>query len=207
MKNQKTPIIIAVVVVLLLLLAIPTCSSYNGMVTKSEEADQAWGEVQNQYQRRFDLIPNLVATVKGYAAHEQNTLQGVTNARVGMPSDSAMMAAYNEAMASRSTDPANARYAQAQQELQRQMSIYVNAVHEAYPDLKASKNFEDLQYELSGTENRVEKARHDYTEAVKDYNLKVKRFPGSIVASLFGFDAKPQFEAEQQAQSAPKVEF
>lgn len=207
MKNQKTAIIIAAVVLGVLLLIVPTCSSYNGMVTKSEEADQAWGEVQNQYQRRFDLIPNLVSTVKGYAAHEQQTLQGVTNARVGVPSDSAMMAAYNEALAARSTDPANARYAQAQQELQRQMSIYVNAVHEAYPDLKASKNFEDLQYELAGTENRVEKARHDYTKAVKEYNLKVKRFPGSIVASIFGMEPKDQFAAEERAQSAPKVEF
>lgn len=206
MKNNKTPIVIAIIIVALLILAIPTCSSYNGMVTKSEEADQAWAEVQNQYQRRFDLIPNLVATVKGYAEHEQTTFQNVTNARVGIPSDSAMMAAYAEAMANKSTEP-TAGYAQAQQELQRQMGLYINAVHEAYPDLKANQNFSELQDELAGTENRVEKARHEYTEAVREYNLKVKRFPGSIVASLFGFESKPQFEAEAQAQSAPKVEF
>lgn len=206
MKNNKTPIVIAIIIVALLILAIPTCSSYNGMVTKSEEADQAWAEVQNQYQRRFDLIPNLVATVKGYAEHEQTTFQNVTNARVGIPSDSAMMAAYAEAMANKSTEP-TAGYAQAQQELQRQMGLYINAVHEAYPDLKANQNFSELQDELAGTENRVEKARHEYTKAVREYNLKVKRFPGSIVASLFGFESKPQFEAEAQAQSAPKVEF
>lgn len=206
MKNNKTPIVIAIIIVALLILAIPTCSSYNGMVTKSEEADQAWAEVQNQYQRRFDLIPNLVATVKGYAEHEQTTFQNVTNARVGIPSDSAMMAAYAEAMANKSTEP-TAGYAQAQQELQRQMGLYINAVHEAYPDLKANQNFSERQDELAGTENRVEKARHEYTEAVREYNLKVKRFPGSIVASLFGFESKPQFEAEAQAQSAPKVEF
>lgn len=207
MAKNKTAIIIGVIVLALLVLIVPTCSSYNSMVTTGEEADQAWGEVQNQYQRRFDLVPNLVSTVKGYAAHEQQTLQGVTNARVGIPSDTAMLDAYSKALAARSTDPANAEYARAQQELQRQMSIYVNAVHEAYPDLKASQNFQALQDELAGTENRVEKARHDYTNAVKAYNLKVKRFPGSIVASLFGFEPKAQFEAESQAQSAPKVEF
>lgn len=206
MKNNKTLIIIAAIVGILLLLAIPTCSTYNSMVTLNEDAEQSWGEVQNQYQRRFDLIPNLVATVKAYAKHESETLQGVTNARAGItPTDTtALMNAANEAM---NAPDANA-YANALKKLTAEMSkfsINVNAVHEAYPELKASENFSRLQDELSGTENRVEMARNKYTQTVKDYNIKIKRFPANIVAGMFGFEPRQQYEAEQAAQKAPNV--
>ncbi len=204
MKNKKI-IIISAIIGILLILIVPTCSSYNGMVTLSESTDQRWAEVENQYQRRFDLIPNLVNTVKGYAAHESSTLQEVTNARAGItPIDTtAVMNAANTAL--NAPDP-NA-YASAIRDLKSQFSIYVNAVREAYPDLKANENFLDLQAQLEGTENRVEKARHDYTEAVKEYNMKVKRFPGNIVAAIFGFQAKEQFKADAAAQKAPEVQF
>lgn len=206
MKNNQTLIIIAAIVGILLLLAIPTCSTYNSMVTLNEDAEQSWGEVQNQYQRRFDLIPNLVATVKAYAKHESETLQGVTNARAGItPTDTtALMNAANEAM---NAPDANA-YANALKKLTAEMSkfsINVNAVHEAYPELKASENFSRLQDELAGTENRVEMARNKYTQTVKDYNIKIKRFPANIVAGMFGFEPRQQYEAEQAAQKAPNV--
>ena len=206
MKNNQTLIIIAAIVGILLLLAIPTCSTYNSMVTLNEDAEQSWGEVQNQYQRRFDLIPNLVATVKAYAKHESETLQGVTNARAGItPTDTtALMNAANEAM---NAPDANA-YANALKKLSAEMSkfsINVNAVHEAYPELKASENFSRLQDELAGTENRVEMARNKYPQTVKDYNIKIKRFPANIVAGMFGFEPRQQYEAEQAAQKAPNV--
>lgn len=175
------------------------------MVTLEESANASWSEVQNQYQRRFDLIPNLVETVKGYASHESTTLQGVTNARAGIttPDTTAVMTAAQNALGA--TDP-NA-YANALSQLKREFSIYVNAVREAYPDLKANQNFADLQAQLEGTENRVEKARHDYINTIKDYNVKVKRFPSRIVAMIFGFEPMQQFEAAQEAQTAPKVKF
>lgn len=206
MKNNKSLIIIAIIIGILLLLAIPTCSTYNSIVTLNEDAEQSWGEVQNQYQRRFDLIPNLVATVKAYAKHESETLQGVTNARAGItPTDTtALMNAANEAM---NAPDANA-YANALKKLTAEMSkfsINVNAVHEAYPELKASENFSRLQDELAGTENRVEMARNKYTQTVKDYNIKIKRFPANIVAGIFGFEPRQQYEAEQAAQKAPNV--
>lgn len=206
---KQSNIILIVVVALLLLVGVSMCSGYNGIVTENEKAEQSWAEVQNQYQRRFDLIPNLVETVKGYAKHESSTLQNVTDARTGLtklPADSALLAANQEAKSLNLSQPTQANM-QALQNLERQLSVYVNAVHEAYPDLKTSQNFENLQFELAGTENRIEKARHDYTEAIKDYNLKVRRFPGSIVATIFGFDPKEQYQADQQAQSAPKVNF
>lgn len=181
------------------------CGQYNNIVTAEQEVDQKWADVQNQYQRRFDLIPNLVETVKGYAAHESQTLENVTNARAGItPVDTtAVMQAANAAL--NAPDP-NA-YASAMSDLKKQFSIYVNAVHEAYPDLKANENFLNLQDQLEGTENRIATYRGYYTEAVKNYNLKIKRFPGAIFASLFGFEPKAQFEADVQAQSAPKVQF
>lgn len=202
MKSNKT---IIAVIAALLLLCIPTCSTYNSLVTLEESANASWSEVQNQYQRRLDLIPNLVETVKGYAAHESATLQGVTNARAGVaaPDTTAVMNAAQNALGA--TDP-NA-YANALSQLKREFSIYVNAVHEAYPDLKANENFADLQAQLEGTENRVEKARHDYIETVKSYNVKVKKFPSRIVALIFGFDPLQQFEADEAAQTAPKVKF
>lgn len=204
---KKTIVILLAIAGLILLIAVPTCSSYNGMVTVNESVDQSWAEVQNQYQRRLDLIPNLVETVKGYAAHESSTLENVTNARAGVAkADTALNSAYNAAVEARSGADMQA-YANAQNELNRQLSIYVNAVREAYPDLKANENFLNLQAQLEGTENRIEYARKNYTEAVKDYNLRIRRFPGSIVAGIFGFQPREQFQAEEAAQKAPKVNF
>lgn len=205
--NKKTLITIGIIVGIVLLLIVPAYSSYNGMVTLDEAAEQSWAEVENQYQRRHDLIPNLVNTVKGYAAHESTTLQTVTDARTGnrnvLADTTELMNAAKEAL---NAPDANA-YSSALSNLNRQFGIYVNAVHEAYPDLKANENFADLQVQLEGTENRVEKARHDYTEAVKEYNIKVKRFPGSLFAGLFGFHPREQFKAVEGAQKAPEVKF
>lgn len=206
---KTSNIILIAIVALLCILGFSMCSSYNGLVTKREAVDQKWAEVQNQYQRRFDLIPNLVETVKGYAKHESSTLENVTDARSGiskLPADAALLAANQQARELSSAQPTESGM-QALQSLDRQLSIYVNAVHEAYPDLKASQNFENLQFELAGTENRIEKARNEYTQSVQTYNVSVRRFPASIVASMFGFDPSPQFQAVQDAQSAPKVNF
>ncbi len=197
-----------VIVVLLLLLGVQGCSSYNGMVTLDEAVNQAWGNVENQYQRRADLIPNLVATVKGYSEHESSTLEAVTNARAGLTQ------AYNNAsdvtaeQSTAPTDEASLRqFQQAQSQLKGALDIYVNAVKEAYPDLKANQNFLDLQTQLEGTENRVTTERTRYNEAVKEYNVKIRRFPASIFAGVFGFARRPMFQAEEGAQKAPKVEF
>ena len=171
---------IGIVAVLLAVILGGGCSTYNELVTLEQEVDATWAKVEVQYQRRLDLIPNLVETVKGYAAHESNTLESVTRARAGL-SD-----AYNAADSLQNS---------------------VAAVREAYPDLKANENFKDLQTQLEGTENRIATERGRYTEVVKDYNVSLRRFPRNIVAGLFGFSAKPQFQADAAAQSAPKVQF
>lgn len=176
------------------------------MVEKEQVVEQTWAQVENQYQRRADLIPNLVSTVKGYASHESNTLEAVTNARAGLTK------AYNDANAIPAAEAAKSQdalnnFQQAQGALKGALDIYVNAVREAYPDLKANTNFQDLQTQLEGTENRISTERQRYTEAVKDYNTTIKKFPGNIFASIFGFDARPQFKAEEGASKAPVVEF
>lgn len=197
-------IVLGVILVAVLALLGGGCS-YNGLVTAEQDVEKAWADVQVQYQRRLDLIPNLVETVRGYATHESETFESVTRARAGL-SD-----AYNAADSLMKTTPDNAaafeRYNASQAQLGRAFNVYVNAVREAYPDLKANTQFEDLQKQLEGTENRISTYRGYYTERVKAYNIKVKRFPGNIFASFFGFEAKPQFEADSEAQSAPKVQF
>lgn len=203
---KKSYIIIGVIVALVLLLGFNGCNTYNSMVTLGENVDKSWAQVENQYQRRLDLIPNLVNTVKGYAEHESSTLESVTKARAGL-SD-----AYNSAeQLKNGASPADAQqfenYVAAQDRLKSAFDIYVNAVREAYPDLKANQNFIDLQTQLEGTENRIATERGRYTEAVQEYNVKVKRFPANIWAGMFGFSAKPQFKADAAAATAPKVEF
>jgi len=178
-----------------------TSCNYNSLVEKEQNVDQAWAQVENQYQRRADLIPNLVNTVKGYAAHESTTLQSVTNARAGLTK------AYDAAQATEATPENIEQYQQAQSNLKGALDIYVNAVREAYPDLKANTNFINLQTQLEGTENRISTERMRYTEAVKEYNTSIKKFPTNIYAGWFGFKEKPQFKAEPGAQKAPTVEF
>ncbi len=183
-------------------------SARNNFVTLDEGLQQQWGQVEVQYQRRLDLIPNLVETVKGYAQHESATLEKVTEARAGLTD------AYNKANAAQqnsseaaSNESALDSYSASQQSLGKALSIYVNAVREAYPDLKANAQFQDLQTQLEGTENRIATERGRYTEAVKEYNIAVRRFPGSVVASIAGFNTKPQFKADAEAATAPKVTF
>lgn len=203
---KKSTITIGVIVAIVLMLCAGACSSYNGMVEKEQTVEQTWAQVENQYQRRSDLIPNLVNTVKGYASHESTTLQSVTDARVGLSK------AYNDANAisteqAQSSQQGLEQYQQAQSKLKGALDIYVNAVREAYPDLKANQNFQDLQTQLEGTENRISTERQRYTVAVKEYNTTIKKFPGRIFASIFGFESKPQFVAEAGAEKAPEVQF
>jgi LemA protein len=200
---KKSYIVGIVIALLLVFLFAGGCSSYNGMVDADQAVKKQWGQVENQYQRRADLIPNLVNTVKGYAAHESTTLQNVTDARAGLTK------AYNDANAiSGDSAQANiAAYQQAQSNLRGALDIYVNAVREAYPDLKANTNFMNLQEQLESTENRIATERRRYNEDVETYNKKVLRFPGSIWASMFNFEPKEMFQAEEGANKAPKVEF
>ena len=171
---------------------------YNEMVTQEENVETAWGDVQTYYQRRADLIPNLVNTVKGYAQHESATLQNVIEAR---------------AKATQITiDPANAtpeqlaQYQEAQGQLSQALGRLM-AVAEAYPDLKANTNFRDLHAQLEGTENRIAVARQNYNEAAKTFDTEVRRSPKSIVAVICGFDKKSYFEADAAAAQAPEVQF
>ena len=195
--NKKVIIWIAVAVVILGCF-VWVKNAYNSLVTSDENAQSAWSQVENVYQRRADLIPNLVATVKGYAAHESETLENVVAAR---------------AKATQVTiDPANlsaeeiAKYNEAQGELGNALGRLL-LIQENYPDLKANQNFRDLQAQLKGTENRIATERMKFNQAVKDYNTLIRRFPNNIFASMFGFGKKGYFEANSGAENAPKVEF
>lgn len=195
--NTKTITIGAILLIVILLFA-GGCSSYNGMVDADQAVSKQWGQVESQYQRRSDLIPNLVSTVKGYAAHESGTLEKVTEARAKAGSIT---------LTADELTPENmARFQQAQNELSGALKSLL-AVSEAYPDLKANENFLDLQKQLEGTENRIATERMRFNEAVENYNLKVLRFPGNIWAGIFGFDPKDMFKADEGAQNAPKVSF
>ena len=178
--------------------ALLSSCSYNSMVEADENINAQWAKVENQYQRRADLVPNLVNTVKGYAAHESETLEAVIAAR---------------SKATQITvDPANLteenlqKYLEAQGELSSALGKLL-AITENYPDLKANQNFLELQAQLEGTENRIATERSRYTDAVNAYNKKIRKFPALITAKIFGFDAKPQFKAEASATQAPTVEF
>lgn len=178
-----------------------TSCNYNSLVEKQQTVDQTWAQVENQYQRRADLIPNLVNTVKGYSEHESSTLESVTNARAGLTR------AYDAAKDVENPQENLEQYQQAQGQLKSALDVYVNAVREAYPDLKANTNFMALQTELEGTENRISTERKRYTEAVAEYNTAIKKFPTVIYAGWFGFKEKPQFKAEAGASKAPEVKF
>jgi LemA protein len=187
-----------VIIGLILLLAGCGCSGYNTMVSQDQNVKGRWGNVQSEYQRRSDLIPNLVNTVKGAADFEKSTLEAVINAR---------------AKATQTTiDPTNltpeniAKFQEAQAELSGALSRLLVTV-ERYPDLKANQNFRDLQAQLEGTENRIKVARNDFNTAVQTYNTTVKSFPNAIFAGMFGFKEKGYFSAEPGAEKAPTVDF
>ena len=175
-----------------------TSCNYNDLVEEQEEVNQAWSEVENQYQRRMDLIPNLVNTVKGYAAHEENTLTEVITARSNASSITIQADDLNEENF--------ARFQAAQDELSRGLGRLM-AVAESYPDLKANQNFRDLQAQLEGTENRIAFARRKYNEEAADYNAEIRKFPTLIYAGWFGFEKKPYFQAATGADKAPTVQF
>ena len=190
-------IIIAIVVVIVGIFGWAT-STYNGMVTVEEEATTAFAKVQSAYQRRADLIPNLVETVKGYATHEQETLEGVVAAR----SKATQVTLDPEKM----TPQKMKEFQEAQGELSSALGRLI-AIQENYPDLKANENFRDLQVQLEGTENRINTERNNYNEAVQKYNVKIRRFPNSMFAGMFGFEKMQKFEAETGAEKAPQVKF
>ena len=195
---KKSSLIAIILLALIAIIALWGVKGYNQFVTAEENVETAWSQVENQYQRRSDLIPNLVNTVKGYAAHEQTTLEQVIAARAqatAIKLDATQM---------------TADQIQAYNEAQGQLSMALGrlmAVSEAYPDLKANQNFLELQAQLEGTENRITVARNTFNEQAKAYNVLIRRFPNSIIAQMFGFDKKPYFEAEAGAEKAPTVEF
>lgn len=192
---KKSTIILLVVVGALAIWAI---SSYNGMVKEDETVGKAWGDVQSAYQRRADLIPNLVNVVKGYAEHEKGTLEGVIEARA--------KATQINLNVEDLTEENMAKLNAAQGELSSALNKLM-AVAEAYPDLKANENFMSLQNQLEGTENRINEVRKAYNTTVQSYNVKVRKFPGNILANIFGFSTKPMFQADEAAQKAPEVKF
>lgn len=192
--KKKNIIWIAVVVVIVVWLY----SGYNGLVSKDEAVINKWAAVEADYQRRSDLIPNLVATVKGYAEHESSTLESVTEAR-----GRATSVTLN---AEDLTEENLRAYQEAQSEVKSALGRLI-AVAESYPDLKANENFRDLQVQLEGTENRIAVSRKEFNDAVRSYNVAVRRFPTNILASLFGFERKASFSADEGAEQAPMVEF
>lgn len=195
---KKSVVIIIVVVIVVIAVAAFLVAKYNGLVKLEESVTTAWSNVEGQYQRRADLIPNLVNTVKGYAEHESETLQEVVEARGKATSINIEADELNE--------ESIAQYQAAQSELSSALGRLI-AISESYPDLKANENFRDLQVQLEGTENRIAESRRAYNETVQTYNVKVRSFPTNIVASLFGFEKKVQFKAEAGTEKAPTVEF
>ena len=196
---KKTYVILIVVAVVAIGIFGWVKNSYNSMVVLQEAvATKALGDLQSSYQRRADLIPNLVEVVKGYASHEKETLEGVVNAR--------------SKATSINLDPDNLtpeklkQFQAAQGELSTALGRLI-AIQENYPDLKANENFRDLQVQLEGTENRINEARNKYNTAVQEYNVVIRSFPANIIAGMFGFDRMTKFEAETGAEKAPQIKF
>ena len=187
-----------IVIALVAIVAIWAVSGYNNLVKLDESVSTAWSNVENQYQRRADLIPNLVNTVKGYAAHEKETLEAVMSAR--------SKATQMTVDADNLTPEKLQEYQNAQGEIGAALGRLL-AITEAYPDLKANENFKELQAQLEGTENRISVERRNFNEVARSYNTAVRTFPKTIIASMFGFDKRPYFEAEEGANKAPEVQF
>ncbi len=193
-------LVVLVLVVMLIAVGLVGVGGYNSMVSKAQVVDQSWAQVQNVYQRRADLIPNLVATVSGAANFEKSTLTEITTARASVGQ---VKLDPNAAP----NDPAKlAEFQKAQQQLSGALSRLL-VVAERYPDLKATANFRDLQAQLEGTENRITVERQKFNEAVMTYNTSVKTFPNVMLAGMFGFQTKPYFAAEAGAEKPPRVQF
>ena len=197
---MKKPVVITLVVVAAIIAATAlwAMTGYNSLVSADETVSTAWSNVENQYQRRADLIPNLVNTVKGYAAHEKETLEAVVSART--------RATQVTVDADNLTPEKLAEYQKAQGEVGAALGRLL-AITESYPDLKANQNFLELQAQLEGTENRISVERRNFNEAAKEYNTSIRKFPKNILAGMFGFEKRPYFESQEGADKAPAVEF
>lgn len=191
MASKRSPVVLGIIAVVVLL-GLWIFSAYNRMVTGSETLANSWNQVETQYQRRFDLIPNLVNTVKGEAQFEQETLTAITEARTNW-------------LGAKQSGDVNAQVAATNQTESALARLLVSV--EAYPTLKSTQGFEDFMVQLEGTENRIAVARKDYNDAVLSYNLIVKRFPGNIAAMIFGFEPAIGFEATAGSETAPIVDF
>lgn len=199
-KSKKVITIVAICVAILVLCISYFVGIYNALVSMDEAVSSSWAQVENQYQRRLDLIPNLVSTVQGYAKHESSVLEEVTNARAKCGGS---VEVGDEIL----SDPeAFARYQEAQNAVSSSLQRLL-AVVENYPDLKANENFLALQDQLEGTENRIAVERKRFNDAVQNYNKAIRVFPKNIVAKNHGFEKKAYFESTEQAKTAPKVEF
>lgn len=196
--EKKKLSVTAIVLIVLAVIVVWGIGAYNSLVKNEEGVKSAWSQVENVYQRRADLISNLVATVKGYATHESATLEGVVEARAKATQMTVNVDDLSEEKI--------AEFQKAQGELGSALGRLM-AITEAYPDLKANENFRDLQAQLEGTENRIAVERKAYNQVAQEYNTSIRVFPRNIIASVFGFKVKGYFEAEEGAQTAPKVEF
>ena len=198
MNSIKKHLGLIITLAIVLIIIFWGIGGYNGLVSKQEMVENSWSNVETQYQRRSDLIPNLVNTVKGYATHERTTLEGVMKAR-------------SEATQVK-VDPTNitpeklAQYQKAQGEISAALGRLL-MLRENYPDLKANQNFLELQAQLEGTENRITVARKDFNDAAKAYNVSIRRFPTNILAGMFGFEKNSYFEAQEGSEKAPEVKF
>lgn len=181
-----------IIIAAIVLTGLWTYTTYNTLITERENVNTSWNQVETQYQRRFDLIPNLVSTVRGAANFEQDTLTAVTEARTQWLNANENNDRAGQVAAAQQTESALAR-------------LLVSV--ESYPQLQATQAFENLMVQLEGTENRISVARMDYNNTVRDYNLRVKRFPGNILAEMFGFETEPGFESTPGSENAPSVNF
>lgn len=192
---KKSTIGLIIVIALIIIWSI---SGYNGLVNEEETVNNTWAKVQSDYQRRSDLIPNLVNVVKGYAEHEKGTLEAVIEARSKATQINIKAEDINEESIKKL------------QAVQSELSSALNklmVINERYPELKANEQFKELQVQLESTENRIKESRNQYNDAVKNYNINVRKFPKSILANIFGFSNKPAFEADADAQKAPEIKF
>lgn len=195
---KKKNLVIIIIVAIVAIMGLYALTTYNSLASKDEACLNQWSKVESQYQRRLDLIPNLVSTVKGYAKHEEETLIKVIEAR-----NNATQVKFD---ANNLTQEQMDQFQQSQDALSSALKG-LNVVIERYPDLKANQNFLQLQSQLEGTENRIAVERQRYSDMINQYNTSIRRFPKNIIASLLGFDRKAYFEAQNGAENAPQVEF